>query len=284
MFTRYQKRNQLRERCLVRQVTVALSSDETYRAEDEEMRKCETKILEYLESPDVPSIAPLSIDSLQRAERNDILSALVKLGGSAVVAKRLGLQPSTFIATVSNPSAFPPFNEQDNGVALTIGRDLETRLETAASNFMPSKTNDESDLSLSGSSVSRKRKRVLEAVPSAEELLKQREQSQNISSDVVPVRPDDETMTLTPSIRVGLLTLAATAALGFGRVSQQVFDSSIIHVCQGIAYGLLVAHISLAFYSASVLAPKLKRSSSLWFLKTLLGGPFALRILRKLPK
>lgn len=241
-------------------------------------------IMDYLSSPETSPDAPLSIDSLRREGRSDVLNALVKLGGSVAVAEQLGLDASVFIPSgTANTSSFPPFNDPETGAAITLGRDLEYHLETSKALLTTSRKN-ETDQALRTDSVGSLQRKVLDDVPTAEELLQQRRESeQRLQREAPVVVPAGETLTLSTDIRLGFVLLVATAAVGFGRASVSTIDISVVATCQALATGLLIAHILLAIYAARVVAPSRKRGPMLWFIKTLLGGPLAVRALRSLP-
>lgn len=242
----------------------------------------ENLIMDYLSSPETPTNAPLSIDSLQREGRSDVLNALVKLGGSAVVAEQLGLDISLFIPRATTNS-FPKFNDPETGASITLGRDLERRIETFKAISTPPRENDANQIPRMNKGSGPQRRR-LDEVPTAEELLQQRlESEQQLKQKAKVIVSEGETLTLSTDIRIGFILLAATAAVGFGRASTHTVDASVVAVCQALATGLLAAHVSLAFYAVGVLAPRRKRGPTLWFIKTLLGGPLAVRALRALP-
>lgn len=251
---------------------------------DDETTTPENLIMSYLSSPEAPADAPLSIDSLKREGRSDVLRALVKLGGSVAVAEQLGLDTSLFIPSATTNSSFPKFNNPETGASIILGRDLERRIETTKDIPTAAKRNETNQGVGLNKQAASSRRILSDDVPTAEELLQQRmESEQRLKQNVKVTVPEGETLTLSTDIRIGFILLVGTAAVGFGRASAHTVDASVVELCQALATGLLVAHISLAFYVVRVLAPRRKRGPALWFIKTLLGGPLAVRALRALP-
>lgn len=241
---------------------------------DDEFTELEREVHKYLSSGIAPDEGPLAFVNLQKAGRTDLMSGIIKFGGYAGIAERMGLDASLFMPPLSpaKSKAFPGFYQSDDGAALALGRDLDARLDSIES---VDKTNTNGK-QRAYNTVSR----VTDDVPSAQQLLLQNEKmAPRIVDKAVPL---GETFALSAEMRIGLLMLTTVATLGFGRASVDLLSGDVQAICQSLTYGLTVAHVSLAFYTVARLAPKLERDRALWFVKVLLSGPLGVRSLRAL--
>lgn len=239
---------------------------------EREFEEFASEINNYLSSKSTPDDGPLSFEVLQRTGRSDIMSGIIKFGGSIRVAEKLRIDPAMFMPALRavESKTFPDFYRPETGASLTLGRDLEARLETIDKVKQSGSTNENI------SSVPR----TIDNVPSAEELKRQ-------NDSIVPRVIDEvvlpgETLSLSAEMRFGTLFLATLAALGYGHASDAVLDDHAIIVLRYFVNGLFAAHIGLSTYTGVYMAPRLKRNSFLWFIKVLLSGPFGLRSLRTL--
>ncbi|PXF42261.1 hypothetical protein BWQ96_07980 [Gracilariopsis chorda] len=242
---------------------------------DESLRALESDIREFLDLLPEDVANPLSYVKLRREGRLDLISRIMNAGGYIEVSKRMGIpvDESQFVPT---PKTFerttePLFQAEEQGASIAVGRNLEDKLNTI----------EDSMRKESRASRDKTRGYVrMDDVPSADELIAQ---NQQIAPRVVDKQPiEGEDLFLTTPIRLGLLTMASFAALGFGRGSHTVVSVEIISLCRYIAAGLACAHCILGLYVVLILAPEMKRSSSLWFVKVILGGPLAVSQLRSM--
>ncbi|KAI0564787.1 hypothetical protein FGB62_23g232 [Gracilaria domingensis] len=245
--------------------------------DNETFRALELDIKTYLASLSEVMPNPLSYVNLRKAGRIDLVSRIVDAGGYIEVSKWLGVpvDETQFVPPpeVSEGERFEPFSKPDDQRAsIAIGRSLEERMKSIdelANRDEPSK------FVIQPPNLSR-----IEEVPSAAELV---EQNNRIAPRVVDEPSiEGENLSLTIPMRLGLLTLTIVTALGFGKTSSFVMSSDVISTSQSVAGGLTLAHSLLAFYCALVVAPRMNRSSILWFIKVLLGGPLAVVELRSL--
>lgn len=243
---------------------------------DPDFEELASEIHDYLSSGTAPDDGPLAFVNLRRAGRTDIMSGVIRHGGSIRVAQRMGIEPILFVPPLQavESKTFPDFYKTETGASLALGRDLDVRLD--AINTL--KNNKENATQVEN--VKNYARRVGDRVPSAEELV---QQSKRIVPPVVDdVTPTGETLALSTAMRVGVVIIATVTALGYGRTSSGIFDIHTQLACRSLANGLLAAHVILAAYVAVLMAPQLHRSSTLWLVKVLLSGPLGFRALRAL--
>lgn len=241
----------------------------------DEFQQFESDILSYLESGFAPDEGPLAFVNLERLGRKDLMSGIIKYGGYARIAEKLNLDTSLFIPPLqaAKSKSFPDFYKSEDGAKLSLGRDLDARLDT-----IDSVNSGEDHSSQQAFSGGMNRNRDIDDVPSAEQLRQQKEQfTPRIVDEIVP---PGETLSLSGEMRLGILFISVIAALGFGHSSVGLLDLRVLATCQALAFGLMVAHAGLAVYSAVSLAPNLGRDPTIWFAKVLLSGPLGVRTLR----
>lgn len=236
----------------------------------------EAEIRQYLDGCEDPGPSPLAYTNLGEAGRTDLISRIMEHGGYLQVSRRLGVpvDESNFISPPSVPIPNTSlFNQEDGKPSLVMGRDLEARLGTVGQVIEDSK--------VSGNALSSSQRRALRAgVPSGQELRSASEQF------IPPVTdeplPKGERFSLTASMRLGMVLLAAVTAVGFGRASSGVVNEDTIATCRLMAEALAVAHLAVGIYAGGVLAARYNRSRLLWSAKVLLSGPLGLQHLRSL--
>lgn len=242
---------------------------------DESLRTLEADIREFLSQLPDDVTNPLAYVKLRREGRLDLVSRIMDAGGYIEVSQRMGIpvDESQFVPPPKTlqTTTEPLFQTEEQGASIAVGQSLEDKL------------NNIEDAMKTDSRPSGDKTRGyvrMDDVPSADELIAQ---NQQISPRIVDKQPiEGEDLFLTTPIRLGLLTLASFAAIGFGRASDAVVSSDVVSLCRSIAAGLACVHCILGTYVALILAPGMKRSPSLWFVKVLLGGPLAVSQLRAL--
>lgn len=245
---------------------------------EEDFAILEKDIREYLEScPEVDS-SPLAYVNLGKAGRTDLISRIMSFGGYIHVSTRLDIpvDESQFIppAPVFDPNQESVFEKFDTGASLSLGRDLEAKLESLD---QLSRTSGDASNSRTMTAPEGKDR---DDVPSGEEI--RRENERILPPVVDAVVPEGERVVLTAGMRFGMVLLAVLFAIGFGRSSSGVISEDAIVVCRAIASTLGVTHLFVAVYAGFWLAPRLKRNPTVWSLKVLLGGPLGFRYLRSL--
>lgn len=230
---------------------------------------------EYLSSGRAPPEGPLSVNALRKIGRDDLIAAILSAGGSVFVSNELGLPMELFTPPLQpvESKTFPDFIQVDDELSLTLGKDLDERLSTI--DKLPSSSgrtvplSPRTDLTI-----------VQVDVLTAKEL---RDYNDSISPAIVDeVVSPGERLTLTTSMRVGLLLTTLSSALAYGKASAGVVDANVVAALKPTSAGLVLAHVILACYAAISLAPSRNRSSYVWFIKVLLSGPLGLRALRAL--
>ncbi|CAN8063287.1 unnamed protein product [Agarophyton chilense] len=245
--------------------------------DNETFRALELDIKEYLNNISETLPNPLSYVNLKKKGRIDLVSRVIDAGGYIEVSRRLGIPVDNreFVTppNISTNGSFAPFlKSEDEGTSIVFGSSLEDRMKSMAESGKGS--------GISKSITSLSNARTIDTVPSAVELIKQNER---IAPPVVD-EPliEGENLSFTILMRLGLLSLTTITAIGFGKASNGVVSPSIINASKSAASGLTFGHLLLALYSALLVAPRMRRNSTLWFIKVLLGGPLAVVELRSL--
>lgn len=203
------------------------------------------------------------------------MSRIMEQGGYIPVSKKLGIpvDDSAFRASASPPVPRPVFANRDLSARVALGSALEDRLDTAAD--MPS-----SSVTVGGEGAQRFFSSLSRPVPSGEQLAAR---NRNVAVPIVDaVVAEGELLSLSAGMRLSLIALAALWAIGFGHASTGVVGAQAVNISKGVASGLSVAHFALGVYAGALVAPKLRRSAPLWFVKVLLSGPVGLSALKAL--
>lgn len=100
-------------------------------------------------------------------------------------------------------------------------------------------------------------------------------------------RDENELLEISGELRVYSIFAAVTCALAYGRATPNAasllgLDPSGLDALQIPALALIAASIGSAVVNAALLAPPKRRSSAIWGVKGLMGGPLAIRQLREL--
>lgn len=250
----------------------AMDNDANNRA----FKALEADIRDYLETCPASETSPLAYITLRKAGRVDLISRIMDAGGYITVSEKLGVpvDESQFIPPPPTFSAAKLLDADDDyNASLAIGRDLEARLGSIEE--VIKNTTDSGEPRRAESKAS-----LFDDVPSGEELRRRNEAILPMVTDR-PI-PIGESFTLTPAVRIGILTLAGLSAIGFGKASQGNIADELVSTCRSLSQGLLIAHVFLGIYAGAVLAPQKRRNPSLWFAKVILGGPLGIRYLRGL--
>lgn len=288
------KRTILQRKCFVRLPTSYETSSRSHLAtlrmvgkpedkenSDESFKVLEADIREYLETraeSEEASDSPLAYVNLRDAGRLDLVSRIMDAGGYIEVSKRVGAPVDesrySLLPSVSVFDTASQFVKSDDfNASLAIGENLEKKFENI----------DHMNQNSKGSVSPMKTSRVVRPshdVLSGEELVRQNESLPNAIVDEKIA--EGERLTLTATMRIGLLMLTGTSAAGFGRASVGVVDHTTIVWFQAIASALVFAHVTLAIYAALILAPQRNRNPYIWFTKVILSGPIGLTHMRSL--
>lgn len=257
---------------------VSMQNGAEISAEDA-FREVESDVREYLNSCADDEKSPLAYVTLRKNGRVDLVSRIMDAGGYIQVSQRLGIPlEERFTKTLPATSAFDSqpslSNNFDYDASIAIGKALEERLDTIEDVVKDTKPGEKGTAMRYVNAVNTDR------VPSAEQIIRQNESyAPPIVDEYVP---EGERMNLSFPMRIGMLSLVVSIALGFGRASQGIISEDIIQLCQRITGGLAVAHVMVGLYGGFVVAPSLRRNSLLWAAKVVLSGPLGLRELRKL--
>lgn len=100
-------------------------------------------------------------------------------------------------------------------------------------------------------------------------------------------RDENEALEIQGELRVYSVFAAITCALAYGRATPNAasmlgLDSSGLDALRIPALALIAASIGSAVVNSAILAPPKRRSSAVWGVKGLMGGPLAIRQLREL--
>lgn len=246
---------------------------------DSEFEEFVTQVRQYLTSGFAADEGPLAFENLKRAGRTDIMAGIIKFGGYATMASRMGVDVKLFIPPLEAAASksFPNFFRPEPGASIKFGEKLEARLESIDSLKHDTPTNEGKG---EGMTVRRRRSSVGDQVPSAEELIRQNEKF--LPPIVDEIVPEGETLSLPTSMRVGALLLAALVAVGYGKASQELLPMESEMGLRALANALMAVHVGLGAYVGGIVAPKLNRDPALWLVKVVICGPLGVRLLRSL--
>lgn len=244
---------------------------------DEKFQSLESDIREYLSQLRQDASNPLSYLNLSKEGRIDLVSPIMDAGGYIAVSERLGIpvEESQFIsATINTENKVPQqlFLQEDRGASLAIGSSLESKLSDI------DEVMKEEDTSTSNQMISKSA--IREQVPSGADLVILNRQLE--PPPVAERAAEGETMALTAPLRLGILTLAVVATLGFGKTSTGIISSEFVTICRSVTVVLSCAHLLLAFYAGTSTAPQMNRNAFVWFVKVLLGGPLSFNEMRSM--
>eukprot|EP00171_Calliarthron_tuberculosum_P015147 IDg15147t1 len=130
-----------------------------------------------------------------------------------------------------------------------------------------------------------RRSRPVDDVPDAAVLAAALRDTRDVTAATAAAAGEErerEVLTLDGRMRACALLLVALAAVGYGRASYGVVPGEVMAICALGADVLCVLHLVLAVYAAALSVTRLKRSPTLWAVKTLLGGVAAVHELRRL--
>lgn len=244
---------------------------------DERFDQFAKEIRDYLDSGFAADEGPLAFANLQRAGLTDLMAGIIKYGGYVRVAQRMQLDRALFIPPlkVAKSKVFPDFYQNQGGASLALGRNIDVRLEKEGDTVTAAPGAPPRTSARKGGAA-----RVVDTVLTGAEL---RLQNERMAPRIVDVPiPAGESLALTAGMRIGILSLAASAALGFGRAGVTILPAQAQSACQALSEVLLLVHAALAVYVSTSVAPALGRDPTVWFAKVLLAGPLGVRSLRSL--